>query len=352
MHASQALQATASTRSHGRGTICARGELQTVVSRRRPGIEFRRRPGSRSTMTAPRSDAQPQGRAIRALALDLDGTLLTSDKRVSEDSLATLRALLARNLKIVVVTGKAPRLSGRCLSPLDLPMVCLDGAVHVEGGVERWVPATTIGTSLVGKLLAASDAPCYVLANGTTLVRGALEEPQFSDWSDRVLPLTSARHLQRVTHVVFPNHDRGKLNTLARQVQQLVRRLGCAELGIHVTDQPFFGRYSLFVRRAGCTKLRGMQSLARRMRFSIGEIMFIGDWVNDIPLLREVGFPVAMRHAPPAVSSCARVMTLFGNDDEGVGRFLRAYFAIVGDARAAVAAPSARKHGRCTPPDR
>ena len=278
------------------------------------------------TAPAPRRDAQPQGHAIRALALDLDGTLLTSDKRVSEDSLATLRALLARNLKIVAVTGKAPRLSGRCLAPLDLPMVCLDGAVHVAAGVERWVPATTIDTSVAGEVLAASNAPCYVLAAGTTLVRGAVEEPQFSDWSDRVSPLTSPRHLRRVTHMVFPHRDRGMLTALAHRVQQLERRLGCAELGIHVTDEPFFGRYSLFIRRAGCTKLRGMRSLARRMHFSLGEIMFIGDWVNDIPLLREVGFPVAMRHAPPAVSSCARAVTLFGNDEEGVGRFLRAYF--------------------------
>ena len=296
---------------------------------------------------APRRDAQPQGDTIRALALDLDGTLLTSDKRVSAHSLATLRALLARNLKIVVVTGKAPRLSARCLAPLDLPMVCLDGAVHVAAGVERWVPATTIGTSLAGEVLAASDAPCYVLAAGTTLLRGAVEEPQFSDWSDRVAPLTSSRHLRRVTHMVFPHRDRAVLTALARRVQQLERRLGCAELGIHVTDAPFFGRYSLFIRRAGCTKLRGMRSLARRMRFSLGEIMFIGDWVNDIPLLREVGFPVAMRHAPPAVSSCARAMTLFGNDEEGVGRFLRAWFAIVPGA--GVPVPGATDGGRLQP---
>ena len=280
------------------------------------------------TAPAPRRDAQPRGHAIRILALDLDGTLLTSEKRVSAHSLATLRALLARNLQIVAVTGKAPRLSGRCLAPLDLPMVCLDGAVHVAAGVERWVPGTTIGSALAGQVLAASDAPCYVLAAGSTLVRGAVEAPQFSDWSDRVSPLTSSQPLRRVTHMVFPHRDRAELTRLARQVQRLERRLGGGELGIHVTDEPFFGRYSLFIRRAGCTKLRGMRSLARRMRFSLGAIMFIGDWVNDIPLLREVGFPVAMRHAPPAVSSCARAMTLFNNDEEGVGRFLRAYFAI------------------------
>ena len=266
---------------------------------------------------------------IRALALDLDGTLLTSDKRVSGDSRATLRALLARNLKIVVVTGKAPRLSARCLAPLDLPMVCLDGAVHVAAGAERWVPATTISTALAGELLAASDAPCYLLAAGTTFVRGAVEQAQFIDWSDRIAPLTSPRHLRRVTHMVFPHRDRAVLTAFARRVYEIAARSGSAELVPYVTEERFFGDYSLFLRHVGCTKLRGMHALAGHLSFTLRETMFIGDWVNDIPLLREVGFPVAMRHAPPAVSSCARAMTLFGNDEEGVRRFLQAYFAIV-----------------------
>jgi hypothetical protein len=229
----------------------------------------------------------------------------------------------------VVVTGKAPRLSARCLAPLDLPMVCLDGAVHVAAGAERWVPATTISSSLAGEILAASDAPCYLLAAGTTFVRGTVEAAQFIDWSDQVALLTSPRQLRRVTHMVFPHRDRAVLTAFGRRVHEIAGRMGCAELIPYVTEERFFGDYHLFLRHAGCTKLRGMHALARHLRFTLRETMFIGDWVNDIPLLREVGFPVAMRHAPSAVSSCARAMTLFTNDEDGVCRFLQSYFAIV-----------------------
>jgi HAD superfamily hydrolase (TIGR01484 family) len=282
--------------------------------------------------------AQPRGGAIQALALDLDGTLLTSEKRVTADALATLRALLTRNLEIVVVTGKAPRLTARCLAPLELPLVCLDGAVQVVAGAERWLPHTTINDSLAAELLAASDAPCYVIAAGTTLVRGALDEAQFIDWSDQVAWLTSPQHLRRVTHMVFPHRDRTVLTAVARRVHEVARRLCRGELNLYVTEERFFDHYSLFIRSAGCTKLRGMRSLVQGLRATLGETMFIGDWVNDIPLLQEVGFPVAMRHAPPAVSSCARAMTLYTNDEDGVSRFLQAFFSIA--APAGTPAPS------------
>lgn len=275
--------------------------------------------------------AAPQGGdAIRTLALDLDGTLLTSAKRVSADALATLRALRGRGLQIVAVTGKAPRLSAGCLAPLDLPMVCLDGAVHLVAGAERWVPATTIGAPLAAEVLAAAAAaPCYLLADGVTLVRGAVPERQFVDWSDQVARLESPQQLRRVTHVIFPHRDRAALTRLAKRVAALPARLGGDQLSLYLTEEPFYDYYCLFVRNTGCTKLRGMRSLAQRLGVTLDRIMFIGDWMNDIPLLRAVGYPVAMRHAPPAVSSCARAMTLFGNDEDGVSRFLRAYFAVV-----------------------
>ncbi len=256
------------------------------------------------------------------MALDMDGTLLTSAKRVSAPTLAALRALLALDLHVVAVTGKAPGLTTRCLEPLELPMVCLDGAVLTQTrGAEQWVPGGVIDDRLASAIIAASSLPCYVIAGGVIFRRGAMGEPQFRDWSDRVLPLAAQTRLTRVTHVVFPCRDRGALKRLAA-------RIGDRTLSLYVTDELFHGSYSLFVRSAACTKLSGMRVLLAGLRSSLSETMFIGDWMNDIPLLRAVGFPVAMRHAPPAVSACARAVTLFSNDEEGVSRFLGAYFAL------------------------
>ena len=167
------------------------------------------------------------------------------------------------------------------------------------------------------------------MADGATLVRGPVDEIQYIDWSDQVVRLGDAP-LRRITHLVFTGRERAALAETARRVLHLAQGAPGApgqELSVYLTEAPFHGWHGLFVRNAGCTKLSGARAMARRLHFPLDATMFIGDWVNDIPLLRAVRFPVAMRHAPPAVSECARAMTLFGNDDEGVSRFLRGYFA-------------------------
>ena len=264
---------------------------------------------------------------ITALALDMDGTLLTSEKRVTDDTRVTLRALLERGLSIFAVTGKAPGITAHCLAPLRLPMVCLDGAVHVAGGVQQWVDDATIEDRLAARLLHDCGGPCYLLADGATQVRGAVDEVQYVDWSDQVGKV-GADPLHRVTHLVFTGRERARLATVRRRVLRLAREAPGAGLSVYLTEAPFHGCHSLFIRSDGCTKLRGARAMARRLHFPLDATMFIGDWVNDIPLLQAVRFPVAMRHAPRAVSECARAVTLFGNDDEGVSRLLRAYFAL------------------------
>ena len=207
-------------------------------------------------------------RGISTLALDMDGTLLNSAKQVSGRTQAALRALLGQGIDVVAVTGKAPALTASGVAPLELPMVCLDGAVHVVAGVERWVPGTMVDDALAAELLAAGDGPCYVIADGATFVRGPIEEPQFIDWSDRVAPLTSRRHLRRVTHLVFPHRERTMLAALARRVRAIAGRLGDQQLDLYLTEELFHGSYSLFIRSAACSKLGGMRALLKRLHCS------------------------------------------------------------------------------------
>ena len=43
---------------------------------------------------------------IKLIALDLDGTLLTTDKRLTDRTKATLKAARDRGIKVVLTTGR------------------------------------------------------------------------------------------------------------------------------------------------------------------------------------------------------------------------------------------------------
>jgi len=73
---------------------------------------------------------------FRLLALDLDGTLLRSDKTISARSLAALASARERGVRLVLVTGRRLPGARRVTRELgdELPLVLHNGALILEGG--------------------------------------------------------------------------------------------------------------------------------------------------------------------------------------------------------------------------
>src|ERR1017187_7679232 len=63
---------------------------------------------------------RPQNASIRMIAIDMDGTLLGEDGRVSPRNLAALLAAEAAGIEIVVATGRRHSYAMRVLRPLGL----------------------------------------------------------------------------------------------------------------------------------------------------------------------------------------------------------------------------------------
>ena len=82
--------------------------------------------------------------------------------------------------------------------------------------------------------------------------------------------------------------------------------------------------YTNFV-RAGIDKAHGIRQYARTMGLEPGELMAVGDGLNDVSMFELVGLPVAMGNAPDAVKRRARSVTGNLGDDglaEAIERFV------------------------------
>ena len=79
----------------------------------------------------------------RLLALDIDGTLLRSDKTMSPRTLAAVAAARQRGVRVVLVTGRRHPAARRIAEQLggDLDLVLHNGALIIENGeVLRCLP--------------------------------------------------------------------------------------------------------------------------------------------------------------------------------------------------------------------
>src|SRR3954452_5104742 len=73
-----------------------------------------------STLDTITVDARTARRPIRLVAIDLDGTLLDRDKRVSEQTARALRCLPAAGVKVVIASARPPRSVRHIYAQLNL----------------------------------------------------------------------------------------------------------------------------------------------------------------------------------------------------------------------------------------
>jgi hydroxymethylpyrimidine pyrophosphatase-like HAD family hydrolase len=92
--------------------------------------------------------------AIRMIALDMDGTLLGEDGKVSPRNLAALHAAEAAAIEIVVATGRRHSYAMRVLRPLGLDPA--SALVSSNGTVTRTLGAASVATELIAR----AHLPC------------------------------------------------------------------------------------------------------------------------------------------------------------------------------------------------
>jgi len=265
---------------------------------------------------------------IELIALDIDGTLIGDDLVIGPDTLAAVRAALARGVLISIVTGRMVSSAMRFARELRLTAP----VVGYQGGLIRAMPDA--GSTRLGRLLyhrpipaaAARDIVVWAREQGLDphinhLERFILREddPNADDYSafmgaraELVSDLPgSIRH--PVTKVLAVGEP-----PLPTDIAPIARArfAGLADVTI---SHP---RFLEFV-APGVSKGQAVRWLARRLRVRLGATLAIGDQWNDLEMLAEVGHGAAMPSAPAEVQAVARYVAP-SVAEEGVARMIEA----------------------------
>lgn len=92
------------------------------------------------------------------------------------------------------------------------------------------------------------------------------------------------------------------------------------------TDQKN-SRLWLTINPKGVNKLKTLKLLCKNLKTNTNKVVFFGDGENDLSIMKEVGLGVAMENSVPIIKQTAKERTL-SNDEEGVAFFLEKYFLI------------------------
>ncbi len=264
---------------------------------------------------------------FRLLALDIDGTLLRSDKALSPRTRAAVDAARAAGVRLVLATGRRYPSARKVAADLGGPVLLVlhNGALVVEAGeVVRVRPlprAAARQAVLVGRELGLEPVVHGGLRGEGYLVVQEAERssrlvayyldrngPDVRIVADIIEALAGFDPIQ----VMFGGPREAMDQALARLSAEL-----CAEARIERTVYPQNDLVLLDVIDRGVSKAEAIGFLQARWGIAARETLAIGDNWNDRTMLEEAGLGFVMGNADPALRALG-LPVLPTNDEDGV----------------------------------
>ena len=270
--------------------------------------------------------------SIKFIALDLDGTLHTTDKRITDRTRAAIEECEKRGIQIVPATGRAMRAVPAEI--LELPGVrygiFTNGASVWDIREEKSIAAQYIDWQTTLKAIEILEQ--YPMLYDLYIEGRGICEAQFLERLEEFgVPPENCRII-RSSRQPVPNliaylkefHPPvQKINLIFREkaVKAEVRRELSQIDALSVTSSL---PWNLEVNAQGATKGGGLERLRAHLNISREETMAFGDGENDLPMLQAAGLGIAMENGADFLKKQADIITLT-NDRDGVAASIEQY---------------------------
>jgi Cof subfamily protein (haloacid dehalogenase superfamily) len=260
---------------------------------------------------------------ISLLLADVDGTLVTKEKLLTERAVAAVRGLKARGIKFAITSGRPPQGMKMLLEKLQLetPVAGFNGGMFVNPDLspieEKRLPAD-IAKKVVDAIL-ASKLDCWIY-NGPhwylrdTKAPHAEREQRTVQFAPKVTD-DLYKLLDNVVKIVGISDDLDLMAATEKRVQELVGTDATA-----ARSQPYY----LDVTNKDANKGAVLDFLSRRYSIAHEAIATIGDQPNDLMMFKPSGFSIAMGNSPQEVKDQASATT-DSCEDEGFAKAVEKY---------------------------
>ncbi|MFB9972429.1 HAD family phosphatase [Allobacillus sp. SKP2-8] len=265
------------------------------------------------------------------IALDLDGTLLTDQKTISEKNLKTIQAAKEAGHIVVIATGRPHRGSKQYYAQMDLttPMVNMNGAYVHHPRDKSWgvkhspMPKDTaydifdIANHYGSKnIMAEIIDQVYIEKNDeshmTNFFTAGLEESAiFGDLKENLKTDPSSI-------LIYPDKE------AVPKIQEALNENHASLIDHRKWMDPF---NVVEVIRSGLHKAIGLQMISKYYDIPQERIIAFGDEDNDLEMIEYAGVGVAMGNGIDELKTLAKETTLT-NQEDGISHFLEDYLRL------------------------
>lgn len=270
---------------------------------------------------------------IKAVCTDIDGTLLNRDREISERTIRAFKNLPA-DFPVILASSRMPSAMWHLLEDLDKngnPLVCYNGGYVISplngSGRVEILDSTTISLNNCDRIISlAAGSKVHI----SLYTADEWYAPAVDRWTQKEEMVT------KVSAIIQPNDKvlaawmdqrKGAHKVMcmggAGEIDQLFHALK-DELSDHLHLYRSRDTYIEIAPRQ-ISKASGLALLlGKKYGIDMKEVMAFGDNYNDVELLREVGFGVAVANGREEVKAVAREITGPSTED-GVAMAIEKY---------------------------
>jgi|GEM_PF-4760157 len=270
---------------------------------------------------------------IKYLALDMDGTLLPDDKRITDYTLEALKEAHLSGYKLCICSGRsfAGVYKYEQLRNIIDYYVCFEGGYIVDNQ-NPLSPKVIHSVSIPSKALDVIIKSCK--DNGAMLALLTNSEgfclncesriyESVRIWGSEPVDIDSSGALNFIgNRDVFISLIYGEKNVIDSIWETFSSEI-TERFDVINTYLDFKDLHHLVIKAPGVNKWQGLSRVMELNGFGAENLITFGDWHNDFEMIKNAGVGVAMKNAEPAIINAAMVITDHDNNDEGVARFIK-----------------------------
>jgi hypothetical protein len=259
---------------------------------------------------------------VRIVLADVDGTLVTQDKVLTDRAVAAVSRLRDQGTAFAITSGRPPRGMSMLIEPLGLttPVSAFNGGVIVQPDMsvlaQKLIPETVAGRAI--ELLSARGLDVWIYSGADWLVRdpnGAHVAREASTVQFDPTTVKTFDGVADVAKVVGVSDDHELVATITREARETFGdQVSAAQ------SQPYY----LDITHPQANKGEVVGYLAARLGIPAEQFATIGDMPNDVLMFAHSGLSIAMGNASREVQRAARRVTA-SNEEDGFAKAIERF---------------------------
>jgi len=257
---------------------------------------------------------------------DMDETLLSPDKTVSEGNLEALRKLRELDIGFSIATGRSPFLTGKYIDmlSLSLPVIACNGGMLISTDWKDVIWENPIEKTLLNSLF------LYLLKEGADFVAYTSDMVYYAENSVRVMTFVNYnRTVPARRQVPLTKFSYGDLEKPLRDIVKILFYSPSPEQEAFIRGIPGLevvssGESFLDIMQDGSTKGNAVRALGKYLGIPVENIAVFGDNENDLSMFACGALSIAMGNSRDEIKEKARYVT-GTNKESGVAQGIYKY---------------------------